>query len=45
MSGAAGYLDLCDQEYEEQGRHGVMVHDGLLARLLESRLQMMRQRA
>jgi hypothetical protein len=45
MSGAAGYLDLCDREYEEQGRHGVMAHDGSSARLLESRLQMMSLRA
>ena len=43
MSGAAGYLDLCDREYEEQGR--VMAHDGSSARLLESQLQMMSLRA
>jgi hypothetical protein len=45
MSGAAGYLDFCDREYEKQGRHGVMAHDGSSARLLESRLQMMSLRA
>jgi len=45
MSGAAGYLDLCDREYEKQGHHGVMAHDGSSAWLLESQLQMMSLRA
>jgi len=45
MSGAASYLDLCDREYEEQGRYGIMAHDGSSARLLESWLQMMSLRA
>jgi hypothetical protein len=45
MSGAAGYLDFCDREYEKQGCHGVMAHDGSSARLLELWLQMMSLRA
>jgi len=38
LSGAAGYLEECDREYEE--RPHVMAYDGSSARMLESRLQM-----
>ncbi|KAH9977129.1 hypothetical protein BGW80DRAFT_836751 [Lactifluus volemus] len=43
LSGAAGYLELCDREYEEHPY--MMAYDGSSARVLESRLQMVYLRA